>query len=298
LTAASGTFVKVMVGSVASCGIRSDGVVQCYGSVPSGFVFPDGTFIDYDVYYASPSVIGAYACGVRPDGTVACFGDNAQDRAPATRTAATGGFTRVVLGQYHGCALRTDGRIECWGNPNAAVVAHVYPTATFTAPASVIVGQNIALSFSGAQVPGYPSVTAFTYAFDCGSGFGSATATTTTNCATSTSGTRTVRGRVIDPDLDGTTYSATVTIKSAAQGTTDLSTEISTAGLAPDIRNALLAKLTAARKAIADGKTKAACGALADFINQVTAQRGKAIPTATADAWIQTARQLQTAIGC
>ena len=298
LTPSSGTFIKVMVGSVASCGIRTDGVVQCHGPVPSGFVFPDGTFIDYDVYYASPSVIGAYTCGVRPDGTVACFGDNAQDRAPATRTAATGGFTRVALGQYHGCALRTDGHIECWGNPNAAAVAHVLPTATFTAPASVIVGQNIALALSGAQVPGYASVTSFTYAFDCGSGFGSASTAATTNCSTSTAGSRIVKGRVIDPDLDGTTYSATVTIKSAAQGTTDLTAAISTAGLAPDIRNALQAKLNAALKAIADGKTKSACSALNDFINQVTAQRGKAIPTATADAWIQTARQLQSALGC
>lgn len=300
LAASTGYFVKVLVGSVASCGIRTDGVVQCNGPLPSGFVFPDGTFSDYDVYYASPSVIGAYACGVRPEGTIACFGDNAQNRAPATLTAATGSFTRVALGQYHGCALRTDGHIECWGNPSGAAVSHVLPTATFSAPASVIVGQNIAISLSGAQVPGYPAVTAFTYAFDCGSGsgFGSASTTATANCSTSTAGSRIVKGRVIDPDQDANTYTATVLVKSAAEGTTDLGTQISTAGLSPDIRNALLAKLNAALKAIADGKTKSACSALADFINQVTAQRGKAIPTDTANAWIETARQLRTALGC
>ena len=298
LTAASDRFVTVMVGSVASCGLRDDGVVQCHFPLPSGFVFPDGTFRDYDVYYASPSAVGAYACGVRPDGTVACFGDDQQGRAPATRTAATGSYTRVALGIYHACALRTDSRIECWGNPTAAAVDHVFPTATFSAPASVIVGQSIPLALSGAQVPGYPSATSFTYAFDCGSGFGSATAVATTSCLTNTAGPRTVRGRVIDQDLDGTTYTATVTVKSAAQGTTDLSTEISNAPLAPDVRKALLAKLNAALKAIADGKTKATCSALADFINQVTAQRGKAISVDTANAWIDTASQLQTALGC
>jgi hypothetical protein len=162
----------------------------------------------------------------------------------------------------------------------------------------VIVGQNIALALSGAQVPGYPSVTAFTYAFDCGSGFGSASTTATASCATSTAGSRVVRGKVIDPDQDATAYSATVTVKSAAQGTTDLSTAVSNASLAPDLRKALLAKLNAALSAIAAGKKNAACTALGDFINQVTAQRGKAIPAATADAWIDTARQLQTAIGC
>jgi hypothetical protein len=298
LTAATGSFVKVMVGSVATCGIRTDGEVQCHGPVPSGFVFPTGTFIDYDVDYASPSVVGAFACGVRPDGTVACFGDNLDGRAPATRTAATGSFTRVETGAYHACALRTDGRLECWGNPNAVAVDHVLPTATFTAPTSVIVGQSIALSLSGAQVPGYPTATTFTYAFDCGSGFGAASIVATAGCLTSTAGVRTVRGRVIDQDLDGRTYSATVMVKSAAEGTVDLGTAISNASLAPDIRKALLAKLNAALKAIADGKPKSACSALGDFINQTMAQRGKAIATDTANAWIDTARQLQTAIGC
>lgn len=294
LAPASGSFVEVMVGLVASCGIRTDGVVQCNNSLPANFVFPTGTFTDYDVDYAS----GGHTCGVRADGTIACFGDNSKGQAPATRTAAAGSFTRVDTGLEFTCALRTDSHMECWGDATAAAVSHVFPTATFSAPASVIVGQNIALALSGAQVPGYPLATAFTYAFDCGSGFGSASATATTSCATSTAGSRTVRGKVIDQDLDATTYAAVVTVKSAAQGTTDLSTEISSAGLAPDIRNALIVKLNAALKAIADGKTKSACSALADFINQVTAQRGKAIPTATADAWIETARQLRTAIGC
>src|SRR5690606_27858271 len=117
-----------------------------------------------------------------------------------------GSFARVETGSRHSCALRTDGGIECWGDPFAAAVAHVFPTATFTAPTSVIVGQDIALSLSSAQVPGQPSATEFTYAFDCGNGFGAASAAATTNCATSTAGSRTVRGRVIDQDSDATTY--------------------------------------------------------------------------------------------
>jgi hypothetical protein len=214
LTATSGSFVKVVVGLVASCGLRSDGVVQCHSPLPANFVFPTGTFIDYDVDYAS----GGHTCGVRADGTIACFGDNSEGQAPATRTAAAGSFTRVETGSQHSCALRTDGRIECWGDPSAAAVTHVFPTATFSAPASVIVGQDIALALSGAQVPGHPSATAFTYAFDCGSGFGSASAVATTNCSTSTAGSRTVRGRVIDQDQDATTYTAAVMVKSAEQG--------------------------------------------------------------------------------
>ena len=49
-------------------------------------------------------------------------------------------------------------------------------------------------------------------------------------------------------------------VKSAAQGTSDLSMEISTAPLARTF-GPLQAKLKAALEAIADGKTKAACTA-------------------------------------
>ena len=147
LTAASGIFEKLMVGLVGICGIRTGGVVQCHDPLPASWVFPDGTFTDYDVTYAS----GGHTCGVRPDGTIACFGDNSEGQAPATRTAAAASFARVETGSNHACALRTDGRIECWGDPTAAAVTHVFPTATFSAPASVIVGQNIALALSGTR---------------------------------------------------------------------------------------------------------------------------------------------------
>jgi hypothetical protein len=57
-------------------------------------------------------------------------------------------------------------------------------------------------------------------------------------------------------------------------------------------------ELDAALKAIASGKIKTACSALSDFINQVKAQRGKAISAATADEWILEAMRLRTALGC
>lgn len=108
-----------------------------------------------------------------------------------------------------------------------------------------------------------------------------------------TATTRTVKGKVIDQDGDVAEYSASVTVKSPTRGTTDLRTAIGTALLAPDIRNALPANLDAVLKAIASGKIKTACAALSDFINQVKAQRGKAISAATADQWILEAMRLR-----
>ena len=57
-------------------------------------------------------------------------------------------------------------------------------------------------------------------------------------------------------------------------------------------------KLDAALAALTAGKTKAACRALADFANQVQAQRGKAIPIATADTWLAQVAAIRNSIGC
>lgn len=281
------------------------GVVQCdpgSDDPPAGLIeraTTTGFFTAFDVHFG-------HACGLRNDGAVECWGDNGSGQAPPLATAATGGFSQVAAAAGHTCALRTDGAVQCWGVNEAgqapavrvATRERVLPTATFTAPAAVIVTASIELVFSNAQVPGYPSATSFTFAFDCGSGFAAPTTAATTSCPTSTAGTRTVRGKVIDQDGDTQSYTATVSVQSAQQGTTDLRGAITTAPLSPDIRKALLSKLDAALRAIAKGNTATACTALADFMNQVRAQSGKAIETATADAWLLTANQLRTALGC
>lgn len=295
-----GSVIKMVVGGGIICGIRTGGVVECRTSPGVQHTPLSGTFIDYEMN-------GNGECGVTVAGIVNCggpYGGGLDDgNYPATQTAVTGSFTRISLGTQTTCALRTDGGIECFGYFAASFGAAelAFPTATFTAPSSVIVGQPIPLSLTNAQVPGYSWATTFTYAFDCGSGTFSPTfggTASTTSCPTSSTGTRVVRGRVFDQGFTPTDYSATVTIKTAQQGTADLVTEIQSAPLSPDIRKALLAKLDAALGAIAKGKTSSACSAFKDFINQVNAQTGKAIPTATANGWILTAQQLMAAIGC
>jgi hypothetical protein len=68
--------------------------------------------------------------------------------------------------------------------------------------------------------------------------------------------------------------------------------------LSSGIEGSLLTKLTSALAAIQAGKTRAACGALQDFVSQVTAQSGKKIQTADATALIATANQVRELIGC
>jgi hypothetical protein len=87
----------------------------------------------------------------------------------------------------------------------------VPPSAVFSAPSPVIVGQPILLALSGASGP---SSTSFDFAFDCGNGagFGAFGANNTASCATSAAGLRTVRGRVRDQNGLSTEYALKVTV--------------------------------------------------------------------------------------
>ena len=137
--------------------------------------------------------------------------------------------------------------------------ARLLPTATFGATRTVILGQPVAPSLTNAQVPGFSGTVTFSYAFDCGGGtYATASATASASCATTAVGARTVRGKVLDQESDFTAYTASVTVLSAAQATTSLRT----------------------------------------LVLNTQAQRGKAIPIATADAWIAQAIAIRTAAGC
>jgi alkylhydroperoxidase family enzyme len=73
---------------------------------------------------------------------------------------------------------------------------------------------------------------------------------------------------------------------------------VASAGIPADVRQGLTDKLDPALQALARGQTGAACNQLAAFQNQVQAQRAKAIPAATADAWLTRAAQIRQSLGC
>ncbi|MGC4070583.1 MAG: hypothetical protein QM784_39125 [Polyangiaceae bacterium] len=135
---------KVAAGTYHACARSSEGAVVCWGSSkPSGAAGDDGYplfSLPVRVHFAEGTIGeplelaagAAHTCARwRTDGEVWCWGDNSHgqlgldpsDVAPAyssrptkvTLTWAEHGSTQITAGGDHTCALRTDGRVWCWG---------------------------------------------------------------------------------------------------------------------------------------------------------------------------------------
>jgi hypothetical protein len=81
-----------------------------------------------------------------------------------------------------------------------------------------VAGQPFTLALTNAQIPGYPGVTTFTYAFDCGDGAGYvASAETSRSCPTTAAGPRAVQAKVIDQNdpTAATPYAGSVSVAPA-----------------------------------------------------------------------------------
>ena len=307
-TAVVGKFTAVDIGEVYSCALRDDGAIECWGIAPGDIPLSPVKQAAVGKFTAL-SASNRRTCGLRNDGAIDCWTYDSRDSELPTKVAAVGKFTNVSTGPYHTCGLRTDGIVECWGDNTdgqapatrsaGSIKVRINPTATFTAPTAVIVGQSISLGLTNAQVPGHPEATAFTYAFNCGAGYQPATSVAAAACASGAPGSKTVKAKVIDTDGDVAEYTKTVTVLSASEAISQLKAAIAAApGVAATVKNPLTVKLDAANAALAKKKFDTACVALGDFQTQVTDKRGKGIPVATADAWLLTVADIKTAIGC
>ena len=100
-----GQFRTVVAGVSGSCGLRTDGSIECWG-VPGVSGSPGGRFASL----ADGS--GRPWCAVRGDGSVVCWGSSEAGVADVP----SGPFVDVAVGGSHACGRRTDITIECWGD--------------------------------------------------------------------------------------------------------------------------------------------------------------------------------------
>ena len=101
-----GEFVSIASGDDSACGIRSDGAVECWGgSMPS----PPGSFIFFQ--------IGPHdGCGLTTDSMVSCQSWSGHQYL----RSELGPLTALDMGG-HGCGIRADGSLLCWGGRTVQV---------------------------------------------------------------------------------------------------------------------------------------------------------------------------------
>ena len=137
--APAGRFTAVSAGKSHSCGLRVDGVVECWGSSD------EGQTISLAGEFTAVSAGVDHSCGLRADGTVKCWkafpspfipipdyvqwvdantrwvdvreggSDGPVEPLTAGVNSEIGQARRLSAGHLHVCALDADGSIECWG---------------------------------------------------------------------------------------------------------------------------------------------------------------------------------------
>ena len=109
----AGRFTAVSAGWRHSCGLRSDGTIECWGRNEDGQADPPAG--RFRAVSAGGTIVtaraGGHSCGLRIDGTIECWGYNARGQADAP----PGEFTAVSAGGHFSCGIRTAGTTECWG---------------------------------------------------------------------------------------------------------------------------------------------------------------------------------------
>jgi hypothetical protein len=108
----AGPYIAVATGDYHTCAIRANRTLQCWSSDGDSVIeaAPSGT-------YKGIVSMNHYSCAIiaggADDGKLRCWGDssNYSFRAPPTDEV----FTSVISGANHGCGIKPDQTIMCWG---------------------------------------------------------------------------------------------------------------------------------------------------------------------------------------
>jgi alpha-tubulin suppressor-like RCC1 family protein len=115
-TSQTGPYIQIAASEKRICGLKEDGSAFCWGSDGTS---PYGLFSGPAPEADLVQITAGYShfCGVKNDGSIACWGAN-KDRSCSNckPDALEGPFVEVAGGGAHTCAARADGSVECWGS--------------------------------------------------------------------------------------------------------------------------------------------------------------------------------------
>ncbi|MCC6807808.1 MAG: hypothetical protein IT381_10310 [Deltaproteobacteria bacterium] len=131
-TALPQTFVKVTASFWATCGIKTDGSLWCFGANSFGTLGigafsgdqPTPLRVGGANDWEHVSLSALHGCGLRSGGALYCWGMNSNgelgdgtriNRAAPTRVLANEVVSEVTAGAATTCALTTSGTLYCWG---------------------------------------------------------------------------------------------------------------------------------------------------------------------------------------
>jgi alpha-tubulin suppressor-like RCC1 family protein len=148
----------VVAGLQHTCSLRPAGIVECWGANDFGQLgngTNTGSATPVTVVDSTGSTLtgvvslsaGDYhTCAVRNDGTAWCWGDNASGQVGSGGTNLTYNLpqqvfnlidaTQITAGSEHSCALRSNGKVVCWGDGIAGELGTGNNTGAYT-PRSV-----------------------------------------------------------------------------------------------------------------------------------------------------------------
>jgi hypothetical protein len=133
LTRLGATYLDVSAGTGITCGLRTGGALDCFGSYPPSVTY-DGV-IDAGPY--ARSSVGDWRCALTADGTAYCWGQNDWGQVgDSTRTLrplptpVVGGlrFVQITTSPNQTCGRTAGGAVYCWGWDDAGVFGNGTPS--------------------------------------------------------------------------------------------------------------------------------------------------------------------------
>jgi len=103
-------WVQLAAGGLHTCGLRENGIVECWGKNDRGQSNPPES-----ARFSQITAGDSYSCGLQKDpnaGVPLCWGDNTWG---VVGDAPKSAFQKLAAGGFHTCGLQLDGTALCWG---------------------------------------------------------------------------------------------------------------------------------------------------------------------------------------